>query len=128
MPLPPSHYYELYSDVNVSGGTAPRPPPPPSDAYAMFGCPFSAADDAAIVQSLESQGLQRLHPPGGSGAGAGGSQLDRKRELQKLNQSVLVNFLDLLDLIIRAPESNKREEKVTHWDDLILHSLTIATD
>ncbi len=82
----------------------------------MFGAPLNAAEDATVVQSLESQGIKRLYPA---------KDVDRKRELHKLNQSVLVNFLDLLDILIRAPESNKREEKVkrapsprTSWSKL----------
>ncbi len=87
----------------MASSSAPRPPPPLTDTYSMFGAPFNASDDATIVQTLESQGIRRLYPA---------KDVDRKRELQKLNQSVLVNFLDLLDILIRAPESPKRDEKV----------------
>ncbi len=103
LPLPPSHYVDLYTDKAVATSSCPRPPPPLSDTYSMFGAPLSAAEDATVVQSLESQGIKRLYSA---------KDVDRKRELHKLNQSVLVNFLDLLDILIRAPESNKREEKV----------------
>lgn len=42
---------------------------------------------------------------------------DRKRELKKLNHSVLVNFLDLIDILVMSPESPRRTEKI---DDLTL--------
>ncbi len=114
LPLPPSHYVDLYTDQNVSAGLAPRPPPPLSDTYSMFGAPFNASDDATIVQSLESQGIRRLYH-------SSAKDVDRKRELQKLNQSALVNFLDLLDILIRAPESPKREEKLEDLNLIFIH-------
>ena len=36
-------------------------------------------------------------------------------------QSILVNFLDLLDLLIRCPESPKREEKIEDLNLLFIH-------
>ena len=76
----------------------------------MFGNPFSSED--TIIQSLESQGIRRLYP---------NKEVDRKKELHKLNQSILVNFLDLLDILIRAPESPKREEKIEDINLLFIH-------
>ena len=55
----------------------------------MFGVIFHADD--AIIRPLESQGLRRLYP----------QSYDPKRELKKLNHSILVNFLDLLDILIK---------------------------
>ena len=56
----------------------------------MFGVPFRADDQ--IIRSLESQGLRPLYP----------QNYDHKRELKKLNYSILVNFLDLLDVLIKV--------------------------
>jgi hypothetical protein len=49
----------------------------------MFGVPFNVDDQ--IIQPLESQGFRRLHP----------QNYDHKRELKKLNHSILVNFLEI---------------------------------
>lgn len=46
---------------------------------------------------------------------------DRRRELKKLNQSLLANFLDLLDLLVQCPDSSKRAEKVEDLSLLFIH-------
>ena len=112
MPLPPEQYIKMYSDEHVAMGITPPPPPPINkDNYSMFGQPFSADD--TIIQSLESQGIRRLYPAT--------KDVDRKKELHKLNHSILVNFLDLIDLLIKAPESTKRDEKIDDINLLFIH-------
>ena len=111
MPLPPEQYIKMYSDEHVAMGITPPPPPPIKDNYSMFGQPFSADD--TIIQSLESQGIRRLYPAT--------KDVDRKKELHKLNHSILVNFLDLIDLLIKAPESTKRDEKIDDMNLLFIH-------
>ena len=81
MPLPPMQFIMEYTDEALKRGSAPQPPPPILDSYTMFGQPFSSED--CIVASLESQGIRRLYSA---------KEVDRKRELRKLNHSVLVNF------------------------------------
>jgi len=98
--MPPMQYVNNYTDENIKRGKTPQPPPPIHDSYTMFGAQFSADD--AIIRPLEASGCRRLYP----------HNLDHKRELKKLNHSILVNFLDLLDVLIRAPESPKRGEKL----------------
>jgi mediator of RNA polymerase II transcription subunit 7 len=110
MPLPPMQFIMEYTDEAVRRGTAPLPPPPISDSYTMFGQPFSSED--CIVASLESQGIRRLYSA---------KEVDRKRELRKLNHSVLVNFLDLIDILIKTPDSAKREEKIEDLNLLFIH-------
>jgi mediator of RNA polymerase II transcription subunit 7 len=110
MPLPPMQFVMEYTDEAVRRGTAPLPPPPISDSYTMFGQPFSSED--CIVASLESQGIRRLYSA---------KEVDRKRELRKLNHSVLVNFLDLIDILIKTPDSAKREEKIEDLNLLFIH-------
>lgn len=110
MPNPPMQYVKHYTDENLRRGTAPPPPPPLSDSYSMFGNVFTAED--CIVASLESQGIRRLYSA---------KDVDRKRELKKLNHSVLVNFLDLLEQLIKAPESEKRSEKISDLNLLFIH-------
>jgi mediator of RNA polymerase II transcription subunit 7 len=41
--------------------------------------------------------------------------------LRKLNHSLLVNFLDLLDLLAQYPESTRRAEKVDDLNLLFIH-------
>ena len=110
MPLPPMKFVEKYTDENVRKGIAPAPPPPISDSYNMFGNVFKEED--CIVSSLESQGIKRLYSA---------KDVDRKRELKKLNHSVLVNFLDLLDHLIKSPDSDKRVEKISDLNLLFIH-------
>lgn len=111
MPLPPQAYYLLYTDENIRRGRTPKPPPPPAtnDTYQMFGVTFHADD--AIIRPLESQGIRRLYP----------QNFDHRRELKKLNHSVLTNFLDLLEILIQCPESQKRQEKIDDISLLFIH-------
>ena len=100
-PLPPSQYVDKYTDDAVAAGTAPKPPPPIStEPYSMFGAPFFPNE--SIVRSLESQRVRRLYP----------QNYDHKRELKKLNHSLLANFLDLLEILVKAPDSDQRVEKI----------------
>jgi len=108
-PLPPTQYFSLYTDENVRKGKAPKPPAPIKDAYSMFGVQFRADDE--IIRPLEAQGLRRLYP----------HNYDHKRELKKLNYSILVNFLDLLDVLIKSPDSVKRCEKIDDLTLLFIH-------
>merc|ERR1712013_360240 len=110
MPIPPMHYVKLYTDEAVKRGTAPKPPPPIQETYSMFGVTINIDD--AIIQSLESQGIKRLYSA---------KDIDRKKELRKLNHSILVNFLDLIDILIKCPESPRREEKVDDINLLFIH-------
>ena len=112
MPLPPMQYVKQYGEDYIKRGLAPPPPPPLSanENYSMFGHQFTAED--CIISSLESQGIRRLYSA---------KNVDRKKELGKLNQSILANFLDLLDILIRAPDSPKREEKIEDLNLLFIH-------
>jgi mediator of RNA polymerase II transcription subunit 7 len=103
------HLVNLYTDENIKRGWAPKPPPPVKDVYSMFGVTFRADDP--IIRPLESQSLLRLYP----------QNYDHKRELKKLNYSILVNFLDLLDVLIRAPDSARRTEKIDDLTLLFIH-------
>uniref|UniRef100_A0A6A7GB59 Mediator of RNA polymerase II transcription subunit 7 n=1 Tax=Hirondellea gigas TaxID=1518452 RepID=A0A6A7GB59_9CRUS len=101
-PAPPTQYINLYSEESIRRGRAPRPPPPPPvhSEYSMFGVPFGT--DEPIIRPLESQSIRRLYP----------QSYDQRRELKKLNHSVLVNFMDLLDILIKCPDSSKRTDKI----------------
>ncbi|KAF6216322.1 hypothetical protein GE061_000663 [Apolygus lucorum] len=109
LPLPPQQFITNYTDDNIKRGRAPRPPPPVHETYSMFGNTFNADD--TIIRPLEQQGIKRLYP----------HNFDRRRELRKLNHSLLVNFLDLLDMLVRCPESGRRTEKVDDLSLLFIH-------
>ena len=64
------------------------------------------------ANSLIYQGFKRLYSA---------KDIDRKKELRKLNHSVLVNFLDLIDILIKCPESPKRDEKIEDINLLFIH-------
>lgn len=100
-PLPPTQFIDNYTDEAVQNNTAPPPPTPiTTESYSMFGCPFFPNE--SIIRSLESQKVRRLYP----------SNYDHKRELKRMNHSLLANFLDLLDILVKAPDSEKRIEKI----------------
>lgn len=109
LPLPPMQYINQYTDELIKRGRAPRPPPPIHDQYSMFGNSFNTEE--AIIRPLESQGIKRLYP----------LHFDRRRELKKLNLSLLANFLDLLDLLVHCPDSPRRQEKVEDLSLLFIH-------
>jgi len=71
--------------------------------YTMFGVQYNTEDE--IIQPLESQGIRRLYP-------SNGSNFDRKSELKKLNHSILANFLDLLEILIRCPGHSDKNRKL----------------
>ncbi|KAJ8984596.1 hypothetical protein NQ317_006058 [Molorchus minor] len=109
LPLPPMQYVNQYTDDQIRRGRAPKPPPPIQDTYHMFGNAFNTEE--SIIRPLESQGIKRLYP----------LHFDRRRELKKLNQSLLANFLDLLDLLVNCPDSPRRAEKVEDLSLLFIH-------
>lgn len=100
LPLPPANYVNLYSDEHIRKNRAPKPPMPILDTYSMFGNTFNNDDN--IIRPLETQGFRRLYP----------QHFDRKKELKKLNHSLLVNFLDLIDFLVHNPDNPRRTEKV----------------
>ncbi|CAG0881303.1 unnamed protein product [Cyprideis torosa] len=111
LPLPPLQYVNLYTDDNIRRNRAPLPPPPIEGGYSMFGATCTAGADDPIVRPLEVQGFRRLYP----------ANYDPKKELKKLNFSILANFMDLLDILINAPDSPKRKEKLEDISVLFIH-------
>jgi mediator of RNA polymerase II transcription subunit 7 len=99
-PEPPNQLIQLYSEEDVCSGSCPLPPDPlPDGIYSMFGCNISAED--SIILSLESQGVKRLYP----------RTFDRRHELKKMNHSLLFNFVDLVDMLSKCPDTALRDEK-----------------
>lgn len=108
-PLPPARYYKSYTDENVKNGCAPGPPSPPSGTFSMFGLTFDTEEP--ILRPLESQGIERLCPDG----------TDKLAQMKKLNHSIFVSFLDLVDILINCPESPRREEKISDLQLLFIN-------
>ena len=69
-------------------------------------CPLPLPDIIIILQSI-----RRLYP----------QNFDHRRELKKLNHSILVNFLDLLDILIKCPDSTKRTDKIEDINILFIN-------
>nr|CAG4645153.1 EOG090X0EJA [Leptodora kindtii] len=109
LPLPPMQYVTLFSEENIKRGRTLKPPPPITDSYSMFGNQFHTDDP--VIRPLESQNIRRLYP----------NNYDHRRELKKLNHSVMASFLDLVDIIIRNPESARRAEKIDDLTLLFIH-------
>lgn len=121
LPLPPTHYIAMYTDDNVKKGKAPPPPPLIRDAFSVFSVRHHPSDP--IIQPLEAQGIKRLYP----------QNVDHKKELKKMNHSLLANFLDLLDVMVKNPGGPKypgspppgvgslREEKIEDIQLLFFH-------
>ncbi|XP_011207035.1 mediator of RNA polymerase II transcription subunit 7 [Bactrocera dorsalis] len=108
LPLPPTQYINLFSEENIRRNRTPRPPPPMQDTYSMFGIQYNNEE---MIRSLESQNIKRLIP----------IHFDRRKELKKLNHSLFVNFLDLIDLLIQYPDSPRRTEKIDDLSLLFVH-------
>lgn len=66
--------------------------------------------DEPIIRSLEEQGIQPLYP----------SDYNYRREIKKMNASLAASMLDLLDVLIKCPESDKRIEKCTDIEMLFI--------
>lgn len=101
-PLPPTYYYKHYTDENVKKGTVPSPPKVVTGEYTLFGHLFKTDDD--VIQPLESQGIKRLYSKE--------ENFDHIVEMKKLNHSILVNYMELLDVMIDAPASAERQKKI----------------
>ncbi|KER29085.1 MED7 protein [Opisthorchis viverrini] len=107
----PSPPWQLVTKHHSPSSESPvRPPTPPgTNVYRMFGNLYNLDD--AILRSLESQGVRRVYP----------QTYNRKRELRKINFSILANYLDLLDIITRDPSSTKRTERLDNLAVLFIN-------
>lgn len=105
-PLPPIQYINSIDPDNL-----PAPPAPITEGvYHMFGQKISLDD--AIIAPLEAHGTKRLYPR---------SEYDHKKELKKINASILVNFLDLVDVLVKCPDTDKRIEKCNDLATLFIN-------
>uniref|UniRef100_A0A6G1SJM9 Mediator of RNA polymerase II transcription subunit 7 n=1 Tax=Aceria tosichella TaxID=561515 RepID=A0A6G1SJM9_9ACAR len=105
-PLPPLQYIN-----NIDPENLPAPPAPITEGiYYMFGQKISLDD--AIIAPLEAHGTKRLFPR---------TEYDHKKELKKINASILVNFLDLIDVLVKCPDTDKRIEKCNDLATLFIN-------
>lgn len=105
-PLPPLQYIN-----NIDPDNLPPPPAPITEGvYYMFGQKISLDD--AIIAPLEAHGTKRLFPR---------TEYDHKKELKKINASILVNFLDLIDVLVKCPDTDKRIEKCNDLATLFIN-------
>ncbi|XP_015793071.1 mediator of RNA polymerase II transcription subunit 7-like [Tetranychus urticae] len=108
-PLPPTLLIQWYSDDNISKGLNPEPPKPITDgSYSMFAVEIKV--DEPIIRTLEDQDIKRLYP----------KEYDYRREIKKMNVSLMASMLDLLDALIKCPESPKRKEKCSDIEMLFI--------
>ncbi|KAI8374449.1 MED7 protein-domain-containing protein [Radiomyces spectabilis] len=71
---------------------AMEPPPVPTDSYTVFDQKWQVQDRLPTLSEL---GVKQLFPAG---------PIDRIQELKKLNRALIVQFLDLLDVLVKNPE------------------------
>ncbi|KAG6614831.1 Mediator of RNA polymerase II transcription subunit [Phytophthora cinnamomi] len=93
-PAPPK-FFALYADGVQSG---PAPPEPMEPTYHMFGSPYSTQD---VVPDLLPQPGKKLYAPEGDEGDA--AAVDYKVQMKKINRSLLANFVELVDVLIKKP-------------------------
>ncbi|WKX92440.1 hypothetical protein Q1695_010456 [Nippostrongylus brasiliensis] len=106
-PAPPE-YAQHYTNERISQG-AVLPPPPVQSVFTVFGEEYRLEDD--IIRSLASQNIKQLYP----------TKYDWKTEMKKLNRSVVVAFLDLLDILVRCPDHPERNEKINDIQTIFIN-------
>lgn len=109
-PLAPMDYVNLYTNENIKTGKAPLPPPIIKDTYECFGKEIDPND--VLIRSLDQQGIQRLYKTAGpvpKDTTAAQQPFininNHKKELKKLNHSILIAYLDLLEILVKAPNT-----------------------
>eukprot|EP00794_Sanderia_malayensis_P009127 gene9127-10100_t len=110
-PLPPAIYYKNYTDANIKTGSVLPPPMVIEGNYSMFGDNFNTKED--IIRPLESQGLPRLYSKD--------ENFDILAEMKKISHSILVNFLELMDILIDSPLQDERQKKLEDINVLFIN-------
>jgi mediator of RNA polymerase II transcription subunit 7 len=109
-PPAPMEYVNLFTNENVKLGKVPPPPPIIKDSYMSFGKPIDPND--VLIRSLETQGIQCLYNLKSDEKNTLTDTVTKKintnnhkRELKKLNHSILIAYLDLLEILVKAPNT-----------------------
>ncbi|CAD5116355.1 unnamed protein product [Dimorphilus gyrociliatus] len=112
LPLPPI-FYQGYTNENIEKGRAPQPPRPPKpyEPYSCFGFNYGGPNDGQIVPPLETQNVKRLHP----------QNYEHRRELIKMNHSLLCAVLDLLQILVTSADSPQRTQKLSDIYLILIH-------
>ncbi|CAB3408635.1 unnamed protein product [Caenorhabditis bovis] len=99
-PFPnPPEYAQNYTNERIENGSAPLPPMPHNE-FKVFGEEYRL--DAEVIAPLSASGIRVLYS----------NKNDWKAEMKKLNRSVIAAFFDLVEILIRCPDSPGREEKI----------------
>ncbi|KAJ3267227.1 Mediator of RNA polymerase II transcription subunit 7 [Chytriomyces hyalinus] len=106
-PPPPAHY-KIFTSDNIANNADKLPlltPPPPLastvGAYSVFGEQLRLQEQPP---SLPEMGVAQLYESTNSA--------DRATELKKLNHAILLNFMELLQILVKDPEEHTR--KIEH--------------
>ncbi|KAK0420512.1 hypothetical protein QR680_014731 [Steinernema hermaphroditum] len=99
-PFPkPPEYARHYTAEAIKCGRVPAPPPVPIE-YEVFGERYNLEEE--LVVPLKALGIQAYSTIG----------LSWRDEFKKMNASVVINFLDLLQILINSPDSPERVQKI----------------
>ncbi len=142
---PPPSYYKLFTDERLAMGAVPAPPEPIIGTYTMFGQNYTTEvveptleeqvyfialsktfPDGhltppppkislrinSILLCVHPQGKIQLYPKG---------EINHTKELKKLNHSLLYNFLELLDTVIKNPRGYTFREKIEDLELLFVN-------
>ena len=96
---PPPIFAEHYTSDNIRKGLVLPPPPVPSK-FDVFGESYDL--EGPLLPSLNDLGCQQLYSASGNW----------RSELLKLNRSLVAAFLDLIEILIKCPDHEDRQEKI----------------
>jgi len=111
-PLPPMQYVINYESNDKS--THPRPPQPLNqpDGFTMFGqkvTPVEKIDE--IIPTLASQNINQVFNDGFTGEER---TKDTMKEMKSINLSLVLKYLDLLEILIKNPDSQDKIENACY--------------
>uniref|UniRef100_A0AC35GGG6 Mediator of RNA polymerase II transcription subunit 7 n=1 Tax=Panagrolaimus sp. PS1159 TaxID=55785 RepID=A0AC35GGG6_9BILA len=107
----PPEYYKRYSKEKIKRGLCYPPPPLPS-SFQIFGEVYDLK--AHVIPPIETKGVQRVF-------GEIHRITDIKKEMTKINQSIMAAFIDLTQILIENPQSDDRIEKINNLRVLFLN-------
>ncbi|PRP81544.1 mediator of RNA polymerase II transcription subunit 7 isoform 2 [Planoprotostelium fungivorum] len=115
---PPPGFYKLYTDVNLGKvppqegervEPPPSAPPPPEDTYSMFGRLYTTRDENVPLEP--STQLYSL------------TDTNHVQELNKLNKSLAMKYIELITYLIHEPEQYEQKIGDLHTILLNMHHL-----
>lgn len=107
----------MYTNENVKCGKAPPPPKILKDTYTSFGRLIDPNE--VLIRSLQSQGIQQLYSLSAPATTSAHINTNNyKHELKKLNHSILIAYLDLLEVLVKAPNTQIEQAAPVHSHEL----------